>query len=232
MHRFLWDMHYQALPIGGGRGGLPMTAIAHDTAPAPNSPWVAPGQYTVKLTVNGKTYSQPITVRMDPRVKTPPLELAEQSRLSKQLYDGVLNAQTSLQELRALRAQVKAVQEKAGEGAVAKALAAFDQKASALEGSSGGGGRGGPGAAGGGRGGAGAANQDTLAAIGASMSPLIGLLQGADAAPTTQLAAAVTERLKALADLKAKWAALKAQDLAALNTQLKAANLPVIGANP
>jgi len=227
VHRFFWDMHYQALPIGGGRGGLPMTAILHDTAPAPNSPWVAPGQYTVKLTVNGKTYSQPITVKMDPRVKTPQLELAEQSKLSKQLYDGILDAQAALQEVRSIRAQVKAAQEKGGDAAVTKALAAFDQKASALEGSAGFGGRG----AGGGRGGA-APNQDTLAAVGGSMSPLIGLLQGADAAPTTQLAAAVAERLKVLGELKAKWVALKAQDLAALNTQLKAANLPAIGANP
>ncbi len=232
MHRFQWDMHYQPLPGGGGRGGLPMTAIAYDTAPAPNSPWVAPGQYTVKLTVNGKAYNQPITVRMDPRVKTPQLELAQQSTLSKQLYDGVLDAQAALQELRSIRAQIKSLQEKAGEGAMSKALAAFDQKAVALEGIGGGGGRGGGAPAGGGRGGGGPANQDTLSAIGGSMIPLISLLQGADAAPTTQVAAAVADRLKALADLKAKWAAFKTQDLATLNTQLKAANLPVIALNP
>ena len=35
MHRFLWDMQYTPLPGGGGRGGLPIAAIAHDTAPAP-----------------------------------------------------------------------------------------------------------------------------------------------------------------------------------------------------
>jgi len=29
-----------------------------------------PGKYIVKLTVDGKTYEQPLTVRMDPRIKT------------------------------------------------------------------------------------------------------------------------------------------------------------------
>ena len=38
MHRFIWDLHYQPLPDagggapGGGRGGLPIQAIPHNTA--------------------------------------------------------------------------------------------------------------------------------------------------------------------------------------------------------
>ena len=40
MHRFLWDMHYQPIPGGGGgRGGLPIAAVPHDTVPAPSGPW-------------------------------------------------------------------------------------------------------------------------------------------------------------------------------------------------
>ena len=76
MHRFTWDVHYQPLPSGGGRGAgmsLPIAAVGYNTVPAPTTPWVNPGQYTVKLTVNGRTYSQPITVKQDPRVKTPAL---------------------------------------------------------------------------------------------------------------------------------------------------------------
>jgi hypothetical protein len=37
---------------GGGRGGAPA---------------LAPGEYTVRLTVDGKTYTQPVTVKPDPR---------------------------------------------------------------------------------------------------------------------------------------------------------------------
>ena len=62
MHRFLWDLHYQPLRGGGGRGGLPIAAVPHDTPPAPNSPWAPPGQYTVKLTVGGRSSTQPLTL--------------------------------------------------------------------------------------------------------------------------------------------------------------------------
>ena len=53
---------------GGGGGG----AVPHRTYPGVNSPWVAPGTYTVRLTANGKSMTQPITIKMDPRVKITP----------------------------------------------------------------------------------------------------------------------------------------------------------------
>ena len=228
MHRFIWDMHYQPLPGGGGRGGLPMTAIAQNTAPAPNSPWVAPGQYIVKLTVNGKTYAQPLTVKMDPRVKTPAAGLTYQFSLAKEMYDGALDAQSALQQLRSIRAQVKQLQERAGQSAVSQALATFDKKAAALEGSGSGGDRFG----GGGGFGPGGGGQDTLAGIAGSLSMSMGLLQGADTAPTSQVVEAVTSGRKALASLMTRWDELKSQDLASLNTQLKQANLPAVAVNP
>ena len=241
MHRFTWDMRWQPLPGGGGRGGLPMAAIAHNTAPAPNSIWAAPGDYVVRLTVDGKALTQPIKLRMDPRVKTTAAELARQHELSKAMYDGVIETQAALQKLRDIRARVKKLQEKIGAGAettgpgqtkmtAAEALADFDKKAAALEGGAGGaggrGGMGGPGGAGGAPGGAGM--PDSLAGIGGSLNQLMSLLQAADAAPTTQAVAAVTERREALRALMAKWDALKTKDVAALNAVLKGANLPAI----
>jgi photosystem II stability/assembly factor-like uncharacterized protein len=88
MHRFTWDVHYQPLPGGGGRGGgqLPIAAVPYDTVPSPTTPWVAPGQYTVKLTVNGTTYSQPITVKQDPRVRTPAVAMQQVYTLSRAMY--------------------------------------------------------------------------------------------------------------------------------------------------
>jgi hypothetical protein len=156
MHRFFWDMRYQQLPgggggRGGGGGGLSMQAIAHDTGPGSSAPWVAPGQYAVKLTVSGKSYTQPITVKMDPRVRLSALEVAQIGSWSKQLYEGVLYAQTTIQQVQSIRDQVKALQEKAaGHAALTKALDAFDQKALALQGTpSAGFGRGGRGGGGG-----------------------------------------------------------------------------------
>ncbi|MCX6550241.1 MAG: glycoside hydrolase [Acidobacteria bacterium] len=223
MHRITWDMHYQALPGGGGRGGLPIAAVPFDTAAPPNAPWVAPGAYTVRLTVDGKSCAQPITVKMDPRVRTTAPGLAEQAALSKALYDGALVAQATLQTLRTLRADVKLAQDRAGQSAVAKSLAAFDQKLAALEGGAGSGF--GPG--GGGRGGA-PGGPDTFASIGASLTSLVSLLQAADATPTTQLVAAVGERRQALASLVATWTALTTTDLAVLNGELAKTDQPVL----
>jgi photosystem II stability/assembly factor-like uncharacterized protein len=86
MHRFTWDVHYQPLPGEGGREELPIAAVPYDTAPAPSTPWVAPGQYTVKLTANGQTHAEPLTVKQDPRVKTPALAMQQVYLLSRAMY--------------------------------------------------------------------------------------------------------------------------------------------------
>ena len=198
MHRFMWDGHYQPVVVsgggGGGRGGLPIAAVPHDTVPAPASPWAAPGQYTVKLTVDGKSFTQPLTLKMDPRVKTPPLGLTQQFALSKLLYDDLLNVQKTLTDVRALRGKTTGTP--------------LDQKLAALEGGGGGGGRGGGG--GGGRGGA-PEGADTLGNVSGGLNQLMGLLQGADVTPTTQLVAAVGARHAAVMKLMAQWTALKAE---------------------
>src|SRR5262249_30202110 len=74
MHRFTWDMHYDLVTDtpGGGRGAGQVGAVPHRTYTNINSPWVPPGTYTVRLTVNGQSTTQPITIRMDPRVKSTP----------------------------------------------------------------------------------------------------------------------------------------------------------------
>jgi hypothetical protein len=69
MHRFVWDLHAAAGQGGGRRGGggeYPISAIYMDT-PGAQGEWMLPGTYTVKLTVEGKSYSQPLVVLPDPR---------------------------------------------------------------------------------------------------------------------------------------------------------------------
>jgi hypothetical protein len=55
MHRFVWDLRPQAPSGGGGRGGRGA------------APPVSPASYSVKLTVNGQSYTQPLVVKADPR---------------------------------------------------------------------------------------------------------------------------------------------------------------------
>jgi photosystem II stability/assembly factor-like uncharacterized protein len=84
MHRFVWDLHYPPLPQA--TPSYPIAAVPFDTAPRATSPWVLPGTYTVRLTVDGKTSTQPLAVAMDPRVKTPRAGLEEQFQLSMKVY--------------------------------------------------------------------------------------------------------------------------------------------------
>jgi photosystem II stability/assembly factor-like uncharacterized protein len=194
MHRFTWDVHYQSASMAFGRGGLPIAAVPHDTVPVPTAPWAPPGQYSVKLTVDGHGYTQPLVLKMDPRVKTPAAGLAQQFTLSKQMYDGLIEVQQALDELRALR---RTIATRGGQADVETQLAALEGQAAGF---------------GGGRGGA-PEGPPTLAGVGAAMNQLMQLLQGADVTPTTQLVAAVATRRAELATLMAKWKEIRKRAL-------------------
>ncbi len=221
LHRFLWDMHYQPLAGGGGGrgGGLGMTAVAHNSPVSTSAPWVAPGTYTVRLTVGGKSYTQPITVVLDPRVKTPERDLKIQFDLSKTLYGTIGELQRLAADLRSLRAQVKSLAEKAGAGAPAEALAAFDRKAADLEGAA---------PSGGPRGGGGGGNLKTLSGISAALTQLMGSLQGAEMGVTEAAQEAIAGALQAYASASSRWTEFRKTDLAALNAALKAAGRDLV----
>ncbi len=89
LHRFTWDLHY-ARPTT--ECSLPISATPFNTKCEPEGPWVMPGTYTVRLTVDGAAQQRTFAVRMDPRVRTPRATLQQQHDLSVALYDQVLAA--------------------------------------------------------------------------------------------------------------------------------------------
>ena len=210
-HRFLWNMHYPDIP--GVQNEYPIAAIAHNTVPDPSGPWVTPGEYTVVLTANGKSLSQPLTIKADPRVKIPPSSFAQQFTLSKQLYDAAIRLSPALANADAYRTGLKELH--APQGPTAEAIAAFSKKLDAVAG--GGGERRRRGSA---------ADADTLSSVRSSLLSLMGILQEVDAAPTTQTVAAVAERTKAVAPVIQNWNRFETQELPSINAQLRAANLP------
>ena len=230
MHRFMWDVHCQPLPAGGGgggRGGLAIAAIPYNTGQAVGTPWANPDTYTVTLTVNGKSYTQQVTVKQDPRVKTPALAMQQVYSLTRAMYFGAVDAQRAAIALGTMRAQATALAAKA-QGPAASALASFEKKAAALEGqrpAAGGGQRGGGG--GGQRGGPAtpAPPPDTLWAVSSLLGGQMNSMQAADVAPTSATLASVTAAQTAAAGVMARWNALKMVDLPALNAALKAAGL-------
>src|SRR5260221_3303225 len=228
MHGFAWEVHDKAVPGGGGgRGGgagLPIAAVPFNTGPAPGTPWAPPGAYTVKLTVNGRTLSQPLTVIQDPRVKPPAVVMLQVYALSTAAYREAAAAFAAAARAQQLRDQIAKLLPSAG--TVAAALTAFDKKVEGVAGAAGGGGRGGRGAGGfGGAPVAAPAGPPALSGAAAGLSGVMDVLQSADVQPTAvQLKAIATARAAGTAAM-ARWTSLRAVDLAAINLKLKNAGL-------
>jgi hypothetical protein len=215
MHRFVWDLHYPEPGVLAFQ--YPISATPNNTPREPRGPTVVPGTYTVKLTVNGKAYSQPLTVRMDPRVKTPAAVLARQFAISKSLYDDINRTRSALDEAAALRTSLRDVRGRAS-GEIAAAIDSVDRAAAAIEG--GGGGFGGGGGRQGGGGGV------TLGGVIGQLAQLYEDLQNADVQPTTQLVAAVGVSRQDVAPAIARWDTFRNRVVAGLNARLRAAGLP------
>ena len=96
LHRWVWDLRYPRPP--GGRGNYSMAAVAGRKTPAlPEGPLALPGTYEVRLTVGGQTYKQPLTVKMDPRVKTPAADLVKQFELGMAIWHALQDIQQGLE---------------------------------------------------------------------------------------------------------------------------------------
>ena len=72
-----------------------------------NAPWAPPGTYTVRLTVDGKSYTQPLALHLDPRVKTPPAALTQLTSLTREMYDGARAAHDAAEQARALQSRTR-----------------------------------------------------------------------------------------------------------------------------
>src|SRR5437588_1165471 len=104
MHRFVWDLRYP--PPDSLEHEYPISAIYHDTPRYPLGPAVLPGHYTVKFTVAGKSYSQPLVLKMDPRVKATQDELRQQFELEMKIADAMNRSYEVVQQVRGLRKQL------------------------------------------------------------------------------------------------------------------------------
>ncbi|MBV8867192.1 MAG: hypothetical protein JO210_17480 [Acidobacteriaceae bacterium] len=143
-------------------------------------------------------------------------DLTAQFNTSQQVYDDLTASSLAAEQLRSLRTHIKEAREKAQtQPATAAALSEMDQKLEALGG-----------VEGQLRAPQAAPLPDTLSSVNGTLTALLEGLQEADAAPTTQMNAAVADRRKALAQLLGRWDTVKKQDLPALNGKLRSANLP------
>jgi photosystem II stability/assembly factor-like uncharacterized protein len=218
MHRFIWNLRYappQALEYE-----FPISAIIHNTPLNPLGAWVLPGSYTVKLTVDGQTYTQSLTVKMDPRILTSPDDLRKQHEMEMGAVEGMDESYEALEQVTSVREQIKEMTPKvSGKDRLAKELASLDQQCAELEGvtqrsffgvpSSG-------------------KQPENLSTLNQHFATILAVADSAEAAPTTQATAAFNELEESSNALHKRWSLLCERDISNVNAQLKAAGLRAV----
>jgi hypothetical protein len=74
-----------------------------------------PGIYQVRLTIDGTTQSQPLTVIMDPRSAATPEVLAQQLELGQQIFAEAMGSRRALAEMGSVQKQLADIQKKLGQ---------------------------------------------------------------------------------------------------------------------
>jgi hypothetical protein len=120
MHRFVWNLAW---------GNVEANADEDYENRNPSGPKVVPGNYQVRLTVDGRVQNRMLKVVMDPRCTATPAILQRQLELGLTMFAEAREARRALGEIGSVRKELTGVQQKIGgenaalSSAVAEALA-------------------------------------------------------------------------------------------------------------
>jgi photosystem II stability/assembly factor-like uncharacterized protein len=208
MHRFVWDLHY------------PMPNGVRTSFYGPAGPLAVPGNYIVKLTANGKSRTQPLTIKMDPRVKTPQDALALQFEVASKIAAKLGEVSAAVQQAGALRKQIEARKKEAsGNAEVQQALTELEKKVEgtveldsdgefmlfglALP----------------------TKESEPLPRVAAALTGLLVIVESADVAPTADATAASEKWMESGRERLARWGMVQKEDVASVNALLQKAKL-------
>jgi hypothetical protein len=205
MHRFVWDLRYPK----------PAVEASSDDEPESAGVWSPPGPYTVELNVDGRSYTQPLLLKPDPRVQISQAAFQREFELARKVEDASTRAAVASTEAGKLLKALDARQVHADSGLHASIGALMD-KVSDLSGvethpdprNS----MGSP-----------PHRTDSLRALSMSLGKLEQAVDGADADPSTDAQTSYAALSQTLTNTLDAWQQLKRVDLATLNAQLKAA---------
>jgi photosystem II stability/assembly factor-like uncharacterized protein len=213
-HRFVWDLHYTA--PDSLTHEYPISAIYRNTPELPLGAIALPGRYSVNLTVNGKTYTQPLTLRMDPRIKTGVADLRAQFEMEAGAVRGMDESYKALAQVQSLREQLAERSKKVGSGPVADSIAALTKKLADLEGGAESSFFGVP---------TNGKQPENFSTLNQHFGNVLAVADSADARPTTQAQSVYREEVEALQKLQVQWSAIRTQDIAQLNVELQKTSL-------
>jgi hypothetical protein len=207
MHRVVWDLTYATAGRRRSRRG-------------PGGVLAMPGRYTVKLNAGGKTTMAGLVLKMDPRVTVTQVDLQKQFALAMKQAADLADLAPELPKADDLRKQIAArMKEAEGHSEVQVALKNLEHNVEIVAGASAGGGFGSfglavpPGAA------------VTMRQASAALGTLLGIAEGADAAPTKDVVRATASWEAKGEEALAKWKALQGNELLRTNAVLEKAHL-------
>jgi hypothetical protein len=212
VNRFAWDLRLQGpTPLAGEPGAEFRN----------RGPMVPPGAYQVRLTAEGKSYTTPLELKADPRVKASGDDLQKQSELGRKIVAQVSEVHEAVAAIREVRSQARGLQKRFGDdshyAALVSATKDFDKKSLDLESqllqvnskSS-------------------ESNLNYPVLIDERLHSLLGSVESADAAPTTQQYEVFDALEKEAQPLLAQYRELMSKDLPALNEMVNKQNIPAL----
>jgi photosystem II stability/assembly factor-like uncharacterized protein len=114
LNRFVWDLRYE------GASRVPRSPLWGGSTEGPEA---VPGNYQVRLTVNGKSYTAPLEIKPDPRLQVTQQDLERQFDLLFKIRERVTQAHDTVNQIRDIRSQIEALNKRLAGQPQAKAVA-------------------------------------------------------------------------------------------------------------
>ena len=219
MHRFVWDLRHA--PPRALNTEFPISAILHNTPLLPLGSWVLPGNYTARLTVDGKEFTKSFVVKWYPRIKSSLADLQAQASLESGAVAGMNQSYDALTQVSSIREQIKDVAPKA-KGKLAESLESLDQQCAELAGATVSTFYGTP---------ASGKESENFSTINQHFGQLLAIADSADAAPTTQASQVYASLSEQMNDLAKRWLELAQTTIPELNGQLQKSGLSSLDPN-
>jgi len=130
-NRTNWDLRYDDPPGFNPDINNQMNSVPGSVTPGPHGPLVLPGTYTLKLIVDGRSYTQNVVVHNDPRVGESPAIMAAlvaQHRLAMAAWDGMTNTYNANEIVTEVESELAKINGGTPPAEVATAAAALGKK--------------------------------------------------------------------------------------------------------
>jgi hypothetical protein len=124
VNRFNWDLQYA--PVTRFEGMVLWGATT-------NGPIALPGTYQVRLTVDGRTLTQPIVVKKHPQSSVSDADIRAQFELASRIRDKVNEANNAILQIRRIKAQLADRVQKSQSADVKAIAEQFTKEMSAVE---------------------------------------------------------------------------------------------------